>query len=251
MAPPCAASRLANSPSKRTLSGRPRIPKSCRPETEFLGAGHRALDNLLTRNRCKFAPFAVPPWFVANHPLQDDAARSAAHRRIRLRRSGAGLVGQGDSILSCQIASACSSDQPVWLSGHGTCFDKMHVRVQTKFGHGPLVLHQRPMCRVRDLAQHMWIGSGFSAQPAVCQPDPDQLAEHLADFRRGDKISGFPEWIARAIIVLYWRRPYIRPGISVRSGRSGLPEYGPPVSPSGNGFVSAFRFDPQCDALWR
>ena len=48
------------------------------------------------------------------------------------------------------------------------------------------------------------------AVPKVGEPDPDQLAEHLADLRRGDEIPGRAERIAASIIKAHSPRPYNR-----------------------------------------
>ena len=74
-------------------------------------------------------------------------------------------------------------------------FDEMDPLDQAiAFGRGQRVARQSaaPWAKL-DLVDRL-VAPG--ANPQIGQPQPDELAEHLADFRRGDKIARSAERIA-------------------------------------------------------
>ena len=82
---------------------------------------------------------------------------------------------------------------------HRRGFDKMHLRGKAKArGHLQAIARQ---CAAPGAQLHIEHRFGLTAaHPDVGQPHADHLAEHLADLRRGDEVSGTAQRIAARVI---------------------------------------------------
>ena len=116
------------------------------------------------------------------------------------------LVGQGvHRGVPCEDRSAVP--QRFLLDGGetGACLDEGKIGFGGEFRCDPAdgadhVLHQRAAAGADFGNRH---GERFSGRlPCLDQPNGDQFAEHLADFRRGDEVARDAERIARDVVAM-------------------------------------------------
>ena len=197
----CISALRAGAISTTAPSGATAAPGGSKDGSRRAGAGDEAQRAGLRRaptQRSRQRPPALTYWRIgkaSNNSLatmssgcsrQVGDGHRARRRRLRRRR---------------QSVACCTAAKPRAGLDEVRCRRRARRRGSSLPQRAQHILHQGAAARP-DLGERRR-GSGRPARlPGADQPDADQLAEHLADLRRGDEVAGAAERLARRVVAV-------------------------------------------------